>query len=83
MVPKLKLIYFMQCFSKLNVPCTFRVTFIKALWLNSYDLQCRLMPFIENGLSAFNHEIEPRKCNVETVDLRSVFLLPINPHVSL
>ncbi len=77
MVLKLKRIYFMWCFSKLNVPCTFRATKLKALWLNSYDLRCRLMPFfIENGLSA-------RKCNVETVDLGSVFFLPNNPDFSL
>lgn len=59
---------------------------LKALWLNSYNLQCSLMSFIGNGIphsSAFNHQLEPWKCNVKTVDRKSLFLLPVNLHVSL
>lgn len=80
-MPKLKLGHVTQCFIKLNVPCTFRLAILKALWLNSYDLQCSLMSFIGNDIphsSAFNHQLEARKFNVETVDLRSVFLLPVS-----
>lgn len=58
---------------------------LKALWLNSYDMLCSLIPFIGKDishLSAFNHGLEPRNYDDETSDFRSVFFFCQLIHMS-